>query len=127
MKDDSISYGSINCMQGDDNGYIWVGTDIGLVKFNTFEDVIYIYTEKDGLIDDYIYSLLLDDDGNVWATTDKGISKFVVDTNKFNNYIEGREIFTGGFNVGVAHKREDGLMFLGGTKGLLFFNPKDII
>ena len=127
MKDDSISYGSINCMQGDDDGYIWIGTNVGLVKFNTFEDTIYIYTEKDGLIDDYIYSLLLDDDGNVWATTDKGISKFVVDTNKFNNYIEGREIFTGGFNVGVAHKREDGLMFLGGTKGLLFFNPKDII
>ena len=121
------NYGTVNSIKGDSIGNLWIGTDLGLVKFNIDTEEFHYYTEKDGLIDNYIYSLLVDNDENIWMATDKGISKLNIKTGKFNNYIEGNEVFVGGFNVGSALKRKDGLMFLGGAKGLIFFNPEDII
>ena len=124
---DLKNYGSVNSIKGDSIGNLWIGTDVGLVKFNIDTEEFHYYTEKDGLIDNYIYSLLIDNDENIWMATDKGISKLNINTGKFNNYIEGNEVFVGGFNVRSALKMKDGLMFLGGAKGLLFFNPEDII
>ena len=33
-EENSLSYDSINCIQGDEKGNLWIGTEVGLNKFN---------------------------------------------------------------------------------------------
>ena len=45
----SLSYDSINCIQGDGKGNLWIGTESGLNKFNIKEESFINYYEQDGL------------------------------------------------------------------------------
>lgn len=125
--EENIYHGGMNGLKFDGYGNVWIGTEVGLIKFDTKNEKFYSYTEKDGLIDNYIYSLLLDSDDNVWIATGKGISKLNIKSGVFNNYIEGKEINVGGFNIGSARGYKDGLMCFGANKGVLFFNPKEVV
>lgn len=52
------------CVFQDSKGYIWIGTDRGLVKYDgyTFET----YTTLDGLADNVILNVTEDEKGNIW-------------------------------------------------------------
>lgn len=58
----------------DSRGYIWIGTKLGVSKFNgeTFEN----FTEKDGLIEPFIRDIGEDGKGNIWFATRKGLSRY---------------------------------------------------
>lgn len=57
------------------NKNIWLGTDkYGLVKFDGTR--FYNYTEKDGLMNNRVYSVFVDSRGIVWCGTADGISRF---------------------------------------------------
>lgn len=62
----------INCLYEDSRGYLWVGTRLGLSKFNgeTFE----IFGIKDGLPHQYICGINEDDKGNIVVVTRKGVA-----------------------------------------------------
>jgi ligand-binding sensor domain-containing protein len=61
------------------DGYLWLGTDYGLCKY----DGTYLttYTEKDGLINNKVNSITGDKQGRLWIGTYKGVSVF--DGNSF--------------------------------------------
>jgi|GEM_PF-2267007 len=58
------------CAYQDKQGYMWFGTDHGVVKYNgyTFET----YTTADGLTDNTVFSIKDDPDGNIWFLTYAG-------------------------------------------------------
>lgn len=57
----------------DDSNHVWVGTALGLAKYNGTTWTT--YTTTDGLVDNYVLCVAVD--GNdVWAGTPQGISKF---------------------------------------------------
>lgn len=57
------------------NKNIWLGTDkYGIVKFDGRH--FYNYTEKDGLMNNRVYSVYVDSKGIVWCGTADGISRF---------------------------------------------------
>ena len=59
----------------DSKGFIWFGSEGGgLSKFDGNQ--IINYTKKDGLINNYVLSLLEDSKGNIWIGSDEGIVKF---------------------------------------------------
>jgi ligand-binding sensor domain-containing protein/serine phosphatase RsbU (regulator of sigma subunit) len=65
----SIAVGNVN------NKNIWLGTDKeGTVKFDGTR--FFNFTEKNGLINDRVYSLYVDSKGIVWIGTADGISRF---------------------------------------------------
>ncbi len=57
----------------DDN--IWMATDRGLLKYDTYRDYWYLYTTEDGLPDNRIYQLLADED-YLWLATGHGLVHF---------------------------------------------------
>ena len=67
----------------DSDGYMWIGTDKGLVKFDgkTFTT----YTTANGLPSDVIYKFYPDDDGRIWCSA-KDFSVFYIDKQQFYNY-----------------------------------------
>ncbi|RDY27880.1 hypothetical protein CHL78_007705 [Romboutsia weinsteinii] len=124
---DSIIHNTINTITFDSIGNMWVGTSIGLSKFDIKNEKFTSYTVADGLSNNFINSILIDDDNNPWISTNYGINKFNVKENRFINFTEMDGIKGLQFNPASAHKYKDGSMVFGSSKGLTFFNPKDIV
>lgn len=73
----------IKCMVQDRTGRTWFGTTgAGLYSFNG--KAFTQYTEKDGLMNDVIFSLMEDREGRIWAGTNEGV--YVFDGHKFNHF-----------------------------------------
>ncbi|NQY06930.1 MAG: hypothetical protein HRT68_12270 [Flavobacteriaceae bacterium] len=58
----------------DKNGAIWIASDTGLFKYES--DILYQYTEKNGLIHSDVEVLLEDQQGNIWIGTTQGLNLF---------------------------------------------------
>jgi len=84
----------------DNNGYIWIATEIGLNRYDGYE-VQHISGPNNVFSSEYISSLFLDNDGFLWVPTySSGI--FRMDPNTFETEhfqhrsdVEGSPIFTG--------------------------------
>lgn len=63
----------INALIQDQLGYIFMGTQSGIGKFdgNQFE----VITKKDGLPNNFINDFAMDNQGNIWAATQEGLAK----------------------------------------------------
>lgn len=126
LKENSISYESINCIQGDGNGNLWIGTEVGLNKFNIEKETFTQYYDKDGLASNYINSVIIDDNENIWLGTNKGLSKFIINESRFINFTERDGVSGNQFNKRAAYKTKEGHLLFGTTEGVVSFNPDDI-
>jgi signal transduction histidine kinase/ligand-binding sensor domain-containing protein len=125
-ENNSLSYESINCIQGDGKGNLWIGTESGLNKFNIKEEDFIKYCEKDGLGSDYINSIIIDNNEDIWLGTSKGLSKFILSENRFINFTEVDGIYGDQFNKRASYRTKEGQLLFGTTKGVVSFNPNDI-
>jgi len=106
-----------------DENIVWFGTSTGLVRYNISKDLLKIYTEKEGLANNYVYSVLRGNDGNLWMSTNHGISKFNPATERFVNYglAEGAQALE--YNTHSFYQSSSGAIYFGGVKGFNYFNP----
>lgn len=58
-----------------DNDNLWIAACAGVLRFNLSKQKWYFYSERDGLSDDYVYSILLDGD-YIWFGTMEGLTQF---------------------------------------------------
>jgi len=70
---EGLPQGYITAILQDRNGYIWVGTQAGLGKFDgaKFET----FTSRDGLSGNYITDLEMDRRGDIWVASQDGLDK----------------------------------------------------
>ncbi len=64
---DGLPSNETYCVFQDSRGYIWIGTDRGVCRYDGYE--FKTYTEEDGLTDNAIFDIAEDSKGNVWFTT----------------------------------------------------------
>ncbi len=69
---DGLVQSSVTSLFQDSYGYIWIGTEGGVSKFDGFEFTN--YTVFDGLADNYIVKILEDLDGHIWVLNRHSIS-----------------------------------------------------
>lgn len=124
--EDSLSYDSINCIQGDGKGNLWIGTEVGLNKFNIEKETFIQYYDKDGLVSNYINNIIIDDNENIWLGTNKGLSKFIINENRFINFTERDGVSGNQFNKRAAYKTKEGHLLFGTTEGVVSFDPNNI-
>lgn len=69
----------------DKDGFIWIGTDYGLNKFNGIQFTHYYNDPKDStsLADNSIKSLMLDNEGTLWVGGVGGLQYYVPEENAF--------------------------------------------
>jgi|GEM_PF-4557905 len=85
-----------------------------------------IYTTRDGLVNNVVYSILEDTKKNLWISTDKGISMFNSSTGQFVNYNEKDGLPIREFNSDASLLRSDGTMLFGGMGGIVTFDPDSV-
>lgn len=95
MADRGVLYSSgrmtsnqVNCVGQDAYGYIWVGTDYGLNRFDGYHFTHYLHDGNDTttLIDNIVTQFLADAKGNLWIGLSKGLVRYDYHNDRFVNY-----------------------------------------
>ena len=81
---DGLSQSVVNCVFQDSRGFIWVGTQNGLNRFNgeTFDVYTYNPVDSNSISNNWIFSISEDKNGDLWIGTKNGLNKFLVKKNK---------------------------------------------
>ena len=122
----TISCNCIRFINEDLNGNILVGTSYGLNILDINKDTFKSYTEKDGLINNTVYGVLVDDSNNIWMSTNGGISKFSSEKNVFENFTVVDGLQSNEFNGRASFKSNRGFMYFGGVNGFNVFHPDNV-
>ena len=122
----SLSNDCIIFINEDLDGNILVGTSYGLNILDVNKDTFKRYTEKDGLINNTIYGILVDDSNKIWISTNEGISALCTKKNDFENFTIIDGLQSNEFNGRSCFKDNNGNMYFGGINGFNTFNPDNI-
>jgi len=125
--EEGLSQSVVNCMFQDSKGFIWIGTQNGLNKFNGYSFEIYTLnpTDTNTISNNWIYSIHEDHEGNLWIGTKGGLNKFIRNEKKFQ-----RLYYKTGFQYDLSVYPYDALVARNGDilintpPVLTIFNPK---
>jgi ligand-binding sensor domain-containing protein/signal transduction histidine kinase len=85
--------GQISSIAQTPDGYLWLGTEFGLIRFDGIKHVLWNPPANQQLPSNFIFSLLVARDGTLWIGTEKGLASWK--DGKLTQYAElaGRYIF----------------------------------
>lgn len=87
--DDGLSQMSVSAMLEDRRGFLWLGTQSGLNRFDGYNFKVYRrdYRNPDSLPGDYILDLAEAPDGRIWiATMSNGLAVYDPEQDRFDRY-----------------------------------------
>ncbi|HSO88451.1 MAG TPA: two-component regulator propeller domain-containing protein [Draconibacterium sp.] len=118
---EGLSQSVVNCVFQDSKGYIWIGTQNGLNRFNGSTFDVYTTTPADSasISNNWIYAITEDKSGNLWIGTKGGINKYIYDQHIFQ-----RIDYQTGFSQDVTRYSYD--VFCN-TKGNIIINTPPVI
>jgi len=122
----SISDNNVRSLLHDKNN-LWIGTNGGGLNLsnNALTQFKY-FSKKNGLADDFIYTIQKDTKGNLWLGTNRGLCCFNVKDNYIRNYSMKDGIQNFEFNTNAAFKTSTGELVFGGVNGFNLFNPDSL-
>jgi diguanylate cyclase (GGDEF)-like protein len=86
---DGLSQNSVQAMAQDQTGYIWIGTQEGLNRYNGYEFTVYdhVATNPQSLSNGWIWDIFVDRSGVVWIGTDGGgLNRYDAATDTFEHF-----------------------------------------
>lgn len=123
----SLANDLVSWIYEDAQNNLWIGTfGGGLNKYNPATDLFNVYTEQQGLPNNFIYCIIPDNNGSLWLTTNYGISKFTPSDETFRNYTAHDGLQGNEFNSNACTRTADGAIYVGGVNGLNRFFPGEI-
>ena len=108
---EGLSENIVHSISDDERGFIWIGTDEGLNRYDGYDPVIYRSNPFDttALSGNRVFGLFKDSDGNIWVSTDKSLDLYNYGKNTFRRHTtESKPTFVTEDTLGnlwVASKR----------------------
>ena len=86
---DGLSQINVTCIIQEARGFIWVGTDDGLNRYDGYQFITYHNNPKDSnsLSNNLVGDIIQDNEGNLWIATQNGLNKFDLRTGRFRRYM----------------------------------------
>ena len=109
------------------DGCLWYGTNEGLYCYDLASKKTKHFTTADGLSDNGVASIERDLQGKLWIGTDHGLSFYDPATGKWQNYFADNGLQSNEFGDGCSYMTPKGTIILGGTGGVTWFNPQEIV
>ena len=122
----SISDNSVWAIHRDRVGVLWVGTQVGLNRFDARSQTFTRYREKEGLPNNAVLCIEEDNRGYLWITTNNGMTHFNTVLPNFRNFDERDGLQSSEFNSGACLRSRNGEMYFGGVHGFNVFQPDQI-
>ncbi|MDT0689989.1 two-component regulator propeller domain-containing protein [Salegentibacter sp. F188] len=97
----------------------------GLLRFDPEKKEVKTFTEREGLSNNTVSSMVMEDENLIWLGTYNGICRYNVQTNEILNISSMNNVQNGEFNIGAAIKSATGKIYIGGNNGLNILNPED--
>ena len=75
----------VNCVFQDSKGFIWIGTQNGLNRFNGYDFTVFLFNPGDtcSISNNWIYAIAEDAAGDLWIGTKGGLNRYVRAENRF--------------------------------------------
>lgn len=118
--EDGLSHNRVECVLRDSRGYLWIGTERGLNRFNGVKIKKYFANQQDSssLNNNWINCIYEDRAKNVWIGTQKGLEKYDWEKDAFVKVKISESDFT---DVRVIKELDNNNLILGTSKGLIRF------
>lgn len=115
---DGLPANSIRALHKDSRGYLWIGTDAGVARFDG--EKFTTYSSKDGLANESVWSITEDGKGRMWfGCYGGGVTIF--DGREFKSISVEDSLHTIGIRV-LKYFAESNLVIAGCQDGLIRFN-----
>ncbi|MFW6129279.1 MAG: two-component regulator propeller domain-containing protein [Candidatus Aminicenantaceae bacterium] len=127
-QEEGLSQGSVFCILQDKRGYIWIGTEAGLNRYDGYN--IKVYTPEaenpNSLSNNYIYTLYEEHQGNLWIGTDSGLNKYVREKDQFIRFQEdpNNPNSIKSDKVYAIEEDNNGILWIGTSEGLNKYDRK---
>lgn len=118
---DGLSMNIGNALAQDKLGYIWIGSQYGLNRFDGVN--VRVFTREDGLPDNYINHLYRDSHGDLWVATSGGLARFDYDKERFDAFTRETHELSHDHVRCIGESKHLGLLV--GTEGGLTVINKD--
>lgn len=122
----SLSEDSVWAIHETADGYLWLGTQMGLNRFDPNTKTFKHYTEKNGLPNNVVLGILEDDHGKLWLTTNNGLAQFDPRAETFTTYDSSDGLQSNEFNSNAYFRAHNGVMYIGGINGFNLFDPQSV-
>lgn len=125
---DGLSSTSIICMEQDELGFMWIGTNDGLNRFDGYSFKIYKYEESNtnSIPDNLIISMFQNKENELFVGTNAGLSKFDRNFDRFINYKNDTSscLYDLSFQGRAITEGQNGTLYIATDIGLLLFYPQ---
>jgi signal transduction histidine kinase len=123
----SISSDKIRYILFTPDGNLWIATENGLNYYDKASQRFSKYSEKNGLCNNSIYCMAYDLQGRIWLGTGNGLSCFDTATKTFSNFYPADGLINSEYNRFSACLMPNGYLYMGGTEGIDYFKPSELI
>lgn len=119
--EEGLPQASIQAITQTQEGYLWFGTQEGLVRFDGLEMRIFESWDTEGLVGHFVHHLMEDEDGWLWIATRNGVSRFR------DGLFENMSAMVGApqSNVFCTAQTPEGTIWLGANDGLYRFDGEN--
>ena len=87
-----LSQATINSIAQDHKGYIWIGTQDGLNRYDGYKILQFHHNPNDpaSLSHSFINKVVVDEKGHIWILTASGVDRYDAETESFIRYTDKR-------------------------------------
>jgi ligand-binding sensor domain-containing protein/signal transduction histidine kinase/DNA-binding response OmpR family regulator len=114
-----LSQNTVNCILKDSRGYLWIGTNDGLNRYDGYQFAVFRNNRQDtaSLSDNKVYAILEDRQGRLWVGTKNGLNLYDRRRNEFQRFRnQEEEVLRGNFIRSLMQDRT-GTIWLGTIDG----------
>lgn len=118
--EDGLSHASVTAITQDKYGFIWIGTQEGLNRFDGYKfETFYHRDDIEGSISNHsINSLLYDTSGALWVGTNEGLNRLDENSKRFEAYILNEKTEGTERRILTLFESKDGVIWIGTDSGL---------
>ena len=117
---------TINVLLKDKKGFLWIGTDNGLNRYDGTEIKTYLHNDADAhsLPNDHITGLLEDEKGFIWVGTTGGLARLNPANGSCENFTNANGFLPGGDFKNSAFFDRQGKLWTSNQGGLYAYDPE---